>query len=82
MQALLTPLLIGDVAHLGVTFWALGDSKWDLSTWTPLLWTTFVLGFSLLIPRAMWHMGIWRYVDGRDRINAKGVVADGNKKAS
>lgn len=72
--ALLTPLLIGDVVHLWVTVWALGESKWDTSTWTPLLWTTIVLGFSLLIPRAMWHLGIWRYVDRRDGEAVRGMV--------
>lgn len=79
--ALLTPLLIGDVVHLWVTIWALGDSKWDVSSWTPLLWTTIVLGFSLLIPRAMWHMGIWRYVDRHDGKSIKSVAVDGDAKS-
>lgn len=65
--ALMTPLFIGDCMHLVVTLWALGDERWIISQWSPMLWTTIVLGFSLMIPRIMWHLGIWRYVDTRDR---------------
>jgi len=64
--ALFTPLLIGDVFHLGLTLWALGDQKWNIINWTPMLWTTFILGLSLMIPRICWHLGIGRYVDTRD----------------
>ncbi|KAG1752735.1 uncharacterized protein EDB91DRAFT_533008 [Suillus paluster] len=64
--ALMTPLLMGDCMHLFVTLWALGDERWDVSQWSPMLWTTIILGFSLMIPRIMWHLGIWRYVDTRD----------------
>ena len=64
--ALLTPLVIGDFLHVGVTLWALGDDCWEPSSWSPLLWTTLLLGLTLLIPRVMWHLGIWRYVDSRD----------------
>lgn len=64
--SLLTPLLIGDVFHLGITFWALGDQKWDFENWTPMLWTTVILGLSLMVPRICWHLGIGRYVDFRD----------------
>ncbi|KIJ70026.1 hypothetical protein HYDPIDRAFT_78951 [Hydnomerulius pinastri MD-312] len=72
-QALMIPLLIGDVMHLYVTLWALGDNRWDISQWSPMLWTTVVLGFSLMVPRTMWHLGIWRYVDARDRVPANAV---------
>jgi len=64
--SLLVPLLIGDVFHLGVTFWGLGDSKWDFANWTPMLWITFILGLTLMVPRICWHLGIGRYVDFRD----------------
>ncbi|KAF8812499.1 hypothetical protein BYT27DRAFT_7133211 [Phlegmacium glaucopus] len=64
--SLFTPLLIGDVFHLGVTFWALGDQKWNFSNWTPMLWVTFILGLTLMVPRICWHLGIGRYVDFRD----------------
>jgi len=64
--SLLVPLLIGDVFHLGITFWALGDSKWDFANWTPMLWITFILGLTLMVPRICWHLGIGRYVDFRD----------------
>lgn len=64
--ALLTPLLIADVVHLSITWWALGDSRWQFWEWSGLLWITFLTGFSLLIPRAAWHLGVGRYVDRRD----------------
>jgi len=64
--ALLTPLVVGDVLHLAVTLWALGDSRWDIQRWSALLWTTLGLGLTLMIPRITWHMGIGRYVDSRD----------------
>ncbi|KAN0097409.1 hypothetical protein V8E55_001855 [Tylopilus felleus] len=70
VRALLIPLLIGDVMHLYVTLWALGDDRWDLTKWSPMLWVTVILGISLMIPRVMWHLGIWRYVDARDRAPA------------
>lgn len=66
LNGLLTPLLFGDIVHMSITFWALGDDKWNFSSWSPLLWTTFILGMSLLIPRICWHLGIGRYVDFRD----------------
>ncbi|KAF5344103.1 hypothetical protein D9758_008890 [Tetrapyrgos nigripes] len=66
VSALLTPLLFGDLLHLYVTVWALGDEKWNFRAWTPMLWTTFGLGMTLLIPRICWHLGIGRYVDARD----------------
>jgi len=66
VASLLTPLLIGDVLHLLVTLWALGDQKWQVVNWGTVLWSTVILGFSLLIPRIAWHMGIGRFVDRRD----------------
>ncbi|XP_006460287.1 hypothetical protein AGABI2DRAFT_192034 [Agaricus bisporus var. bisporus H97] len=65
-RALLAPLLIGDVLHLVVTFWGLGDHMFDFVNWTPMLWTTHILGISLLVPRLTWHLGVGRYVDARD----------------
>jgi len=64
--SLLAPLLIGDFAHLYVTITGLGDRKWDFWDWSPMVWTTFVLGLTLMIPRIGWHLGIRRYVDRRD----------------
>ncbi|KAJ8086702.1 hypothetical protein PM082_005525 [Marasmius tenuissimus] len=68
VSALLTPLLIGDVLHIYVTIWALGDDKWNFATWSPMLWTTVGLGLTLLVPRIFWHLGVARYVDSRDGI--------------
>jgi hypothetical protein len=66
VASLLTPLLIGDILHLYVTLWALGDQRWQVAKWGAVLWSTFLLGFSLLIPRIAWHIGIGRFVDKRD----------------
>ena len=76
--ALLMPLLIGDVLHLVVTLWALGDVRWNFSEWSGMLWATVFLGFSLMIPRIAWHLGIGRYVDARGTKNLwKGPGASG-----
>ncbi|EJF61191.1 hypothetical protein BD309DRAFT_957006 [Dichomitus squalens] len=64
--ALFTPLLFADVVHIIITWWALGDNRWHFWEWSSLLWLTFLTGFSLLIPRVAWHMGVGRYVDRRD----------------
>jgi len=69
--ALLTPLLIGDVLHLTLTFWALGDKRWNLSEWSYMLWLTVILGLTLLIPRIAWHLGIRRYMESRDGMGKK-----------
>jgi len=66
VSALLTPLLFGDFFHLFVTLWALGDQRWDIANWSPMLWTTVGTGLTLLIPRIFWHLGVGRYVDSRD----------------
>ena len=64
--ALMVPLVIGDVLHIAITLCGLGDTRWDVRSWSPLLWVTVLLGLTLFIPRVMWHMGIWRYVHKRD----------------
>ncbi|KIK06647.1 hypothetical protein K443DRAFT_673931 [Laccaria amethystina LaAM-08-1] len=74
--SLLTPLLIGDLFHLVVTLWALGDQKWDFGNWSPMLWTTILLGLSLMIPRIAWHLGIARYVDKRDGLSHKAATKE------
>lgn len=66
VQALFIPLVVGDVLHLAVTLWALGDQKFDFASWGPMLWTTNLLGLTLMLPRMAWHLGIGRYVDARD----------------
>ncbi|THH19990.1 hypothetical protein EW146_g1287 [Bondarzewia mesenterica] len=66
VNALLTPLLAGDILHLVFTLWALGDARWRFAEWGGVLWTTILLGLTLLVPRVAWHMGIGRYVDKRD----------------
>lgn len=66
ISSLLTPLLAGDILHIGLTMWALGDSRWHFSEWSGTLWTTMILGLTLLVPRIAWHMGVGRYVDKRD----------------
>ncbi|KJA30216.1 hypothetical protein HYPSUDRAFT_196467 [Hypholoma sublateritium FD-334 SS-4] len=76
--SLLTPLLIGDIFHLAFTLWALGDTRWDFQNWTPMLWTTVILGLTLMIPRVCWHLGFGRYVDSRDRAS-QNIYASSSK---
>ncbi|KAJ3722864.1 hypothetical protein C8R42DRAFT_664613 [Lentinula raphanica] len=64
--SLLAPLLFGDILHLYVTIWALGEDKWNFRKWSPMLWTTIGLGLTLMVPRICWHLGIGRYVHSRD----------------
>lgn len=66
VRALLTPLLIGDVLHLVLTLYALGEERWHFEMWSSTSWLTMLLGLSLLGPRVAWHLGIGRYVDERD----------------
>jgi hypothetical protein len=66
VRALLVPLLLGDAFHFYVTLWALGEDRWDLRAWSPMLWATILLGLTLMVPRVAWHLGIGRYVDKRD----------------
>lgn len=66
VAALLTPLVIGDVLHIALTLWALGDARWSASEWSVVIWLTVLVGVSLLVPRVTWHMGIGRYVESRD----------------
>lgn len=71
IRALMIPLFIGDVMHLYVTLWALGEERWDVARWSPMLWTTVLLGLTLMVPRIMWHLGIWRYMHSRDSLPAQ-----------
>ncbi|KAJ7283587.1 hypothetical protein C8J57DRAFT_739295 [Mycena rebaudengoi] len=73
VAALLTPLLIGDFLHIYITLWGLGEHRWDLRNWSPMLICTIVLGLTLLVPRVCWHVGIGRYKDARDG-NPKGIA--------
>ncbi|KAH9049161.1 hypothetical protein EDB84DRAFT_1182185 [Lactarius hengduanensis] len=72
--ALLTPLLIGDILHLVLTMWVLGDERSNFSQWSGMLWATVFLGLTLLIPRIAWHLGIGRYVHARDGKNRRKVL--------
>lgn len=64
--ALLGPLLVGDVLHIALTMWALGNERWHPERWSATLWTMVILGFSLMIPRIAWWLGVGRFVAGRD----------------
>jgi len=77
--SLFTPLLLGDIFHLGLTIWALGGERWNFYEWSPMLWTTVILGFSLMIPRICWHLGIGRYVDSRDAPFRQGYPVSNEK---
>jgi hypothetical protein len=66
VRALLTPLLLADFLHIVLTLWALGEDRWDVAEWGGILWVTIISGFTLMIPRIAWHLGIGRYVAMRD----------------
>ncbi len=66
VRALLTPLLLGDFLHIALTVWALGEDKWDVNKWEGTLWITIITGFTLMIPRIAWHLGVGRYSERRD----------------
>jgi len=71
VASLLTPLLLGDIFHLVVTIYALGEYRWSVSAWPPTLVLTIFFGVSLLIPRICWHLGLGRYVASRDEAKKK-----------
>lgn len=71
VMALLTPLLLGDFLHIGLTLYALGEERWDVGQWEGMLWATVVLGLTLLVPRLAWYLGVGRYVGSRDGQMAK-----------
>ncbi|KZV77189.1 hypothetical protein PENSPDRAFT_568280 [Peniophora sp. CONT] len=75
-KALLTPLLIGDIMHLYLTFYALGEERWNYRHYTPTIWAVIGFGVALLVPRAMWHLGVGRYVDARDGRRASGALVN------
>ncbi|KAH8105895.1 hypothetical protein BXZ70DRAFT_904004 [Cristinia sonorae] len=68
VAALLTPLLLGDISHMAITLWALGEERWDTASWrdSTTLWLTMLTGMTLLCPRIAWHLGIGRYMHKRD----------------
>jgi len=64
--AYLSVLLFGDFFHISISFWASGDTRWDVEKWSFMLWAIVVTGLSLLVPRLSWFLGIGRYVHKRD----------------
>ena len=61
-KALFTVLMFGDFAHIGVTLYAMGPMRWEVGSWSALTWVTILAGVSLLVPRALWHLGVGRGV--------------------
>jgi len=61
-KALFTVLMFGDFAHLGVTLYAMGPMRWEFGSWSALTWVTITTGVSLLVPWALWHLGVGRIV--------------------
>ena len=60
-KALFAVLMFGDFAHIGVTLYAMGpEMRWEFGRWSALTWVTMAAGVSLLVPRALWHLGIGR----------------------
>lgn len=62
-KALFAVLMFGDFAHIAVTLYAMGpEIRWDFGSWSVLTWVTIVSCVSLLVPRALWHLGVGRDV--------------------
>lgn len=62
-KALFRVLMFGDFAHIGFTIYAMGpDMRWEFGRWSTLTWVTIVAGVSLLVPRALWLLGVGRDV--------------------
>jgi len=65
-KALFAVLLFGDVIHTGVTLYAMGaEMRWEFGSWSALTWVTMAANFTLLVPRALWHLGVGRDVPTR-----------------
>ena len=62
---------MGDFLHIFLTLWAIGDDRWAVEKWQGTLWITIVSGFTLMIPRLAWHLGVGRYMESRDELPAK-----------
>jgi hypothetical protein len=62
-KALFTVLMYGDFAHIAVTLYAMGpEMRWAFGNWSALTWVTIIAGITLLVPRALWHLGVGRDV--------------------
>jgi hypothetical protein len=62
-KALFTVLMFGDFAHIGVTLYAMGpEMSWEFGSWSALTWVTIASVVTLLVPRALWHLGVGRDV--------------------
>jgi hypothetical protein len=70
-KALFTVLMFGDFAHIAVTLYAMGSMKWEFGSWSALTWATIIIGVSLLVPRALWHLGVGRDVPTRTESKVK-----------
>ena len=62
-KAYFAVLMFGDVTHTAVTLYAMGpEMRWEFGSWSALTWVTIVANVSLLVPRALWHLGVGRDV--------------------
>lgn len=62
-QSLLRVLVLGDAAHLAASFYAMEPAmRWQLESWSPLMWVTVGAGVSLHVARVLWLCGVGRDV--------------------
>jgi len=67
-QSLIGVLVLGDVAHIAATFYAMEPAvRWRFGSWSTLMWVTVLATVSLLVTRTLWYCGV-----GRDVINRNG----------
>ena len=60
-RSLFGVLMLSDVAHTFVTLYGMGpEMRWAFERWSALTWVTVGVNITLLVPRALWHLGIGR----------------------
>jgi len=66
-QSLISVIVLGDVAHIAATFFAMEPAmRWRLGSWSTLTWTTVLSTVSALVTRILWYCGV-----GRDNRNGR-----------
>ena len=65
-RSLLSVLMFSDFAHTFVTLYGMGpEMRWAFGRWSGLTWLTVGVNITLLVPRALWHLGVGRDVGTR-----------------
>ena len=57
VRAYIRSLCFGDMGHIGVTMYMLGESRFDYASWTPLVWGNVAFTSFLLVFRCLYLLG-------------------------